>query len=317
MCRQAPKNQLNCKPLGTPTDRSVARQKLKTSLRMKEVKDAIHRMCGIIRFHNTAVPSRGCQKNAITPLDRPHFGQSSGHELLTSHPAHALHVIGRLLEGVRRWCADRGAVRRMPLLVLLLALGPVCFASSICGEVPARGIVNIVVLRTPLHKDVLTPRAELPVATLVGARGEDSMAVLQVCRQNRGRGAAHHLQIAEESVLHIRAILEVNAVRGVAALAAEPLAQALWHEDSNCNRLDHVIALLPFADLADLHPDQVEHTPIHPYSCFTLDLVELSECVLHLNRAVGGVDSSSHVGEHVPGLACEDADAILLLSLIW
>merc|ERR550525_1926122 len=203
MCRQAPKNQLNCKPLGTPTDRSVARSSKRPSLRMKEVKGTIHRMCGIIRFHDTAVPSRGCQKNAITPLDRPHFGQSSGHELLTSHPAHALHVIGRLLEGVRRWCAHRGAVRRMPLLVLLLALGPVCFAGPICGEVPALDLVDIVVVKTPLHKDVLTPRAELPVATLVGARGEDSMAILQVCSQNRGRGAGHHLQIAKESILHI------------------------------------------------------------------------------------------------------------------
>merc|ERR1712117_414152 len=279
------------------TGRSIGCQKPKTSLRMKEVKDTIHlvkknRMCGIIRFHDTTVPSRGCQKTAISPLYRPHFGQSSSHELLTSHPAHALHVIVRLLEGVRTWCADRGAVRRMPLLVLLLALGPVCFASPICGEVPARGLVNVVVVQTPLHKDVLTPRAELPVATLVGARGEDSMAVLQVCGQNRGRGAAHHLQIAKESVLHIRAILEVNAVRGVASLAAEPFAQALWHEDSICIRLDHVIALLPLADLADLHPDLVEHTPIHPYSCLTLDLVELSECVLHLYRAVGGIDDS-------------------------
>merc|ERR1712039_24269 len=145
---------------------------------------------------------------------------SSGHELLTSHPAHALHVFGRLLEGVRRWCGDRGAVRRMPLLVLLLALRSVCFASPIFGEVPALGLVHVVVVQTPLHKDILTPRAELPVATLVGARGEDSMAVLQVCGQNRGRGAAHHLQIAKESVLHIRAILEVNAMRGVASLLA-------------------------------------------------------------------------------------------------
>merc|ERR1712117_210059 len=249
-------------------------------------------MCGIIRFHDTAVPSRGCQKTAISPLCRPHFGQSSSHELLTSHPAHASHVIVRLLEGVRRWCCDRGAVRRMPLLILFLAPRPFCFASPICGEVPALGLVHVMVIKAPLHKNVLTPRAVLPVATLVGARGEDSMTVLQVCGQNRGCGAAHHLQISKESVLHVGAILEVNAVRGVASLAAEPLAQALWHEDSICIRLDHVIALLPLADLADLHPDLVEHTPIHPYSCFALDLVELSECVLHLYRAVGGIDDS-------------------------
>merc|ERR1712045_522074 len=118
--------------------------------------------------------------------------EDSSHELLTGHPAHAPHVIVRLLEGVRRRCGDHGAVRRMPLLVLFLALRPVCFASPICGEVPALGLVHVVVIKAPLHKDVLTPRAELPVATLVGARGEDSMTVLQVCCQNRGRGAAHH-----------------------------------------------------------------------------------------------------------------------------
>merc|ERR1711972_827539 len=48
-----------------------------------------------------------------------------------------------------------------------------------------------------------TPWAPLPVATLVGARGEDGMAVLQVCGQNRGRGMAHHLQIAKKTVLHV------------------------------------------------------------------------------------------------------------------
>merc|ERR550532_2288624 len=141
------------------------------------------------------------------------------------------------------------------------------------------------------------------------------MAVLQVRGQNRGRGVANHLQIAKESVLHVGAILEVNAVRGVALLPLADLAEALRHEDSVCVRLHYVVALLPLADLADLHPDLVEHTPIHPYTCFSLDLVELSECVLHRYHAVGAVDSISHVAEHIPGLTREDADATLLLNL--
>merc|ERR550525_1774295 len=141
------------------------------------------------------------------------------------------------------------------------------------------------------------------------------MAVLQVGGQNRGRGVAHHLQIAKKSVLHIVAILEVNTVRGVASLVGEPLSQALWHEDSISIRLDHVVAQLPPADLADLHPDLVEHTPIHPCSCLTLELVELSEHILHLYHAVGTIDRISHIAEHCPNLAREDAHAIPDLSL--
>merc|ERR1712083_292359 len=49
--------------------------------------------------------------------------------------------------------------------------------------------------------------------------------------------------------------------------------------------------------------------------CFALDLVELSERVLHLYHAVRAIDSGSHVTEHVPGLTREDAEAILLLNL--
>merc|ERR1740122_632001 len=97
------------------------------------------------------------------------------------------------------------------------------------------------------------------------------------------------------------------------AVRAHPTIELL--EDSVCVRLHYVIALLPLADLADLHPDLVEHTPIHPYSRLSLDLVELSESVLHLYHAVGAVDRISHVAEHIPGLTREDADAILLLNL--
>merc|ERR1719411_2263429 len=202
----------------------------------------------------------------------------------------------------------------MPLLVLLLALRPVRLASPVRAEVQALGLVDVVVVHAPLDKDILTPRAILPIATLVGARGEDSMAILQVRGQNRRRGAAHHLQITKESVLHVTAILEVKPVRGVPSPVAKPLPQALRHKDSVCVRLDHVFAHSPPADLADLHPDLVEHTPIHPRSrLFALELVELSERVLHLNHAVA-IEIISHVAEDVPSLTREDADAIFLLK---
>merc|ERR1712027_127273 len=100
----------------------------------------------------------------------------------------------------------------MPLLVIFLARRPVSLARTIRRDMESLHFVHIMVVHASLREDVLTPSTPLPVATIVGAWGKHSMAILQIGCKNRDRRLTNALQIAEEAVLHILTILVVDAV---------------------------------------------------------------------------------------------------------
>eukprot|EP00493_Phyllostaurus_siculus_P001290 UN01298 len=91
-------------------------------------------------------------------------------------------------------------------------------------------------------------------------------------------------RVAEEAVLDVGTILVVEAVWCISWLGAQPSPQTLRDENGIGVVLDSVVCRPPLAHLADLHPDLVEHPPIHPGArVLSLQLVELAEPVFHLN----------------------------------
>jgi len=70
----------------------------------------------------------------------------------------------------------------MPLLILL-SLGPVRFARAIGGHIECLDLVHVVVIHAPLGEDILAPCAKLPIATVVCARRERGVALLQASKK--------------------------------------------------------------------------------------------------------------------------------------
>merc|ERR1719476_778409 len=94
-----------------------------------------------------------------------------------------------------------------PLLVLLLALGSICRASTICCHVKCFHLVHIVVVHAALGEDILAPCTPLPIASLIGTWSKQTVALLQVRGEHSRTLPADDLQVAEETVLDILAIL--------------------------------------------------------------------------------------------------------------
>merc|ERR1719288_257249 len=198
------------------------------------------------------------------------------------HLIQAFFVFGRLLQGVSRHGCQRRAVSGMPFLVLL-SLGPVCFASAICGHIEGLYLVDVVVIHAPLGEDILAPRAKLPIATGVRTWCEYSVAILQVLCQHSDCCLADDLQVAEEAILHIWTILVIEAVSRISWLGAQPSPQTLRHESGIGIDLDCPICYIPLPNITDLHPGLVEYSPIYPGArVLSLQLVELSEVVVQL-----------------------------------
>eukprot|EP00493_Phyllostaurus_siculus_P020677 UN21002 len=177
------------------------------------------------------------------------------------------------------------------------------------GHIEGLDLVDVVVIHAPLGEDILTPCAELPVATVVCARCEHAVAILQVLGEHLDCRLADDLQVAEEAVLDAGTILVVEAVWRISWLGAQPSPQTLRDENGIGVVLDSVVCRPPLAHLADLHPDLVEHPPIHPGArVLSLQLVELAETILHLDGhvTIRVVDWHRHVAEHVPLLASEN-----------
>merc|ERR1712012_1445054 len=87
---------------------------------------------------------------------------------LSGHLCQAFFEGSRLLQGVRRHCCQLRTICGMPFLVLH-SLRPVCFACAVGGHIEGLNLVDVVVIHAPLGEDILTPSAELPVASVVGA----------------------------------------------------------------------------------------------------------------------------------------------------
>merc|ERR1712026_146104 len=100
----------------------------------------------------------------------------------------------------------------MPFFVVLLALRPVCLAGPIVGHIVSLLLVNVMVVHAPLRKDVLTPGAILPVASIVGARRELGVAILQILGQDPCAGLRDDFKIAKETVLHVLAVFVVETM---------------------------------------------------------------------------------------------------------
>merc|ERR1719512_177912 len=157
-----------------------------------------------------------------------------------------------LLQGVCRHCCQLRAVFRIPLLILLLSLGPVRCARAIRGHIEGLDLVDVVVIHAPLGEYVLAPRAEFPIASVVCAGREHGVALLQVGREHFDSRLADDLQVAKETVLDVRTILVVEAVRRISWFGAQPSPQTLRDENSIGVDLDRVVCRLPLAHLTDL-----------------------------------------------------------------
>merc|ERR1711992_5432 len=224
------------------------------------------------------------------------------------HLIQALLEFRGLLQGVCRRRCQRRAISGMPLLVLLHSLGSVCFTRAIGGHIEGLDLVDVVVIHAPLGEDVLAPRAVLPVAAIVRAGREHAVAILQILREHLDCSVADDLQMAEEAVLDVGTILVVEAVRPFSCLGAQPSPQTLRDENSIGVDLDSVVCRPPLTHLTDLHPDLVEHPPIHPSArILSLQLVELAERVFHLSGHITSLECRCHVAEHIPLLASEEA----------
>merc|ERR1719512_18029 len=228
------------------------------------------------------------------------------------HLIQALFESSGLLQGVRRRCRQLRAIGGMPLLVLL-SLGPVRCARTIGGHIECLDLVDVVMIHAPLGEDILAPGTPLPIAAVIRARSEHSVAILQVCREYLDCRSGDDLQVAEETILHIRTILVVEAVGRVSWFGAQPSPQTLRDENGIGVDFDGVVRRLPLAQLTDLHPDLVEQPPIHPGARFlSLQLVELAEFVFHLNGhiTIRVVDWHCHIAENIPLLASENAGTL-------
>merc|ERR1712218_496464 len=170
------------------------------------------------------------------------------------HLIQALLEFRGLLQGVRRSCRQRRALSGMPFLIFH-SLGPVCFTRAVGGHIEGLDLVDVVVIHAPLGKDVLAPRAVLPVAAVVRAGREHAVAILQILREHLDCGVADDLQMAEEAVLDVGTVLVVEAVRRISWLGAQPSPQTLRDENSIGVDLDSVVCRVPLAHLTDLHPD--------------------------------------------------------------
>merc|ERR1712165_348682 len=146
-----------------------------------------------------------------TALNAP-AGLEAPWSKLLGHLIQALLEFRRLLQWVHRSCRQRRALSGMPFLIFLHSLGPVCFTRAVGGHIKGLDLVDVVVIHTPLGEDVLAPRAELPVATVVRAGREHAVALLQVPREHFDRRLADDLQVAEEAVLDVGTILVVETV---------------------------------------------------------------------------------------------------------
>merc|ERR1719210_2756876 len=196
---------------------------------------------------------------------KPGGPEDSGHELLTRHLTQTLHVLLWLFIWVSRDCLQLRTVLCMPLFVLLLTFGSVCRASTICCHVKCFHFVHIVVVHTALGEDILAPSTPLPIAALVGTWSKLSVALLQVRGEHSCPLPADDLEVAEETVLDVLAILKVEAMRritldGVARVHPQPLG----NEDRIWVHLDCVVCLVHSILRLHLQPHLIEQAPIHP-----------------------------------------------------
>merc|ERR1719276_275266 len=191
----------------------------------------------------------------------------------------------------------------------------VSLASTVSGQVESLYLVHIVVVHAPLRKHVFAPSSELPIASIICAGGEHGVAILKVGCEDRSGGFGHHFQVAEEAVLYILAVLEVDSVRCVLP-RAQPVPEAARNEHSICIDFHSPTFLLPLAELPNLQPHLIEDAPIHPGTRhLALDLVEFVKFVIDLDGNIVASHVHSHVAEHVPSLTTKQAGAVLALRL--
>merc|ERR1712051_390122 len=131
---------------------------------------------------------------------------------LARHFTQTLQVLLWLLVWVSCDSLQLRAVLCMPLLVLLLTLGSVCLASTIRCHVKCFHLVHIVMVHAALGEDILAPSTPLPIASVIGTWSKLSVALLQVRGERSCTLPADDFEVAEETVLDILAILQVEPV---------------------------------------------------------------------------------------------------------
>merc|ERR1711963_1054673 len=152
-----------------------------------------------VRVHFVNISEEGCSNLAA----------------LTNHLANsplcglqALEVIIRLHERVHCRCLSQCAIRS-PLFVLLLAFWPESFAHRVCGEVPNTHLVHAMHVHAPLHEEILPPSLHARIFFLT-LPVQGLGAVLNVRQEGAEALMADDFQVAEESIVHVLAILEID-----------------------------------------------------------------------------------------------------------
>merc|ERR1719464_1680528 len=239
--------------------------------------------CGV----EAAALSPECYSDVLTP-NREKKQHEHLSKNLARHLTQTLQVLLRLLVWVSCDSLQLRAILCMPLLVLLLTLGSVCLASSIHCHVKCFHLVHIVVVHAALGEDILAPSTPLPIASVIGTWSKLCVALLQVRGEHPCTLPADDLEVAEETVLDILAILQVEPVWCITPDGvAQVHPQSLGNEDRIWVHLDRVVCLVYHILLLQFQPDLVEQTPIHPaLGLLALDLVELAIVVLDRDGCV-------------------------------
>ena len=100
-----------------------------------------------------------------------------------------------------------------PFLVLLLLIWPEGLAHRVGRNIESLHLVDAMQVHAPLHEEVFAPW--LHAGRFLGAFPvQGRHAVLKICEESAESLVADDLQVPEEAVVHILAILQVAAARG-------------------------------------------------------------------------------------------------------
>jgi len=145
----------------------------------------------------------------------------------------ALEVCRGLLEGVDGRKSVGARTVWHEIRVFLLRFWPARRASAAGCGVEAVDLANTMFVHAILHEEILTPRAKLPVlfASLRLLFPTGSCTRVGPFQEDRHGLFGDYLEVAEKTLLHTRAILEVEAVAGFIGFGCQIGAKLRWKED--------------------------------------------------------------------------------------
>ena len=158
----------------------------------------------------------------------------------------ALEVVSGLPEWMERDLLRVLAVRRVTPIGALPEGWMILLAHSISIHGEVRLLSHTDLVHAPLHEQVLSPRAKLPI-WIIALPSESRLAGLEVREEGLEPIARHNFEIAEESVHDICAVLDVDTTCGD-MVALQPREEPCGEEDRVCVDLCTAPEYLPGQD---------------------------------------------------------------------